>query len=46
MLGWRAQDGSMARIPQLLPFCAEHRLVLTSIADMIAYIKETETGEA
>jgi len=36
------EDGSMSRIPQLEPFCAEHRLVLTSIADLIAYIKETQ----
>lgn len=35
-------DGSMARIPQLIPFCQEHGLVLTSIADLIAYIKEQQ----
>ena len=35
-------DGSMARIPQLIPFCKEHGLVLTSIADLIEYIKEVE----
>ena len=38
-------DGTMARIPQLIPFCKEHGLVLTSIADLIAYIKETQ-GDA
>jgi len=35
-------DGTMARIPQLLPFCEEHGLVLTSIADLIAYLDEQE----
>jgi 3,4-dihydroxy 2-butanone 4-phosphate synthase/GTP cyclohydrolase II len=35
------EDGSMARIPELIPFCEEHRLVLTSIADLQAYIRET-----
>ena len=40
------EDGSMARIPELLPFCEEHRLVLTSIADLAAYIKETEAAKA
>ena len=35
-------DGSMARVPELVPFCQQHGLVLTSIADLIAYIKETE----
>jgi len=35
-------DGSMMRVPQLIPFCEEHGLVLTSIADMIAYLNEDE----
>ena len=40
-------DGTMARIPQLIPFCEEHGLVLTSIADLIAYLEEQEAaGEA
>jgi 3,4-dihydroxy 2-butanone 4-phosphate synthase/GTP cyclohydrolase II len=30
-------DGSMARLPDLLRFAAEHRLALISIADLIAY---------
>jgi 3,4-dihydroxy 2-butanone 4-phosphate synthase len=34
------EDGSMARIPELLPFCEEHGLVLTSIADLVQYIEE------
>jgi 3,4-dihydroxy-2-butanone 4-phosphate synthase len=32
----------VARVPQLLPFCKEHGLVLTSIADIKAYIQETQ----
>ena len=39
-------DGTMSRIPQLIPFCQEHGLVLTSIADLIAYIKEVEGASA
>ena len=38
-------DGTMARIPQLIPFCEEHGLVLTSIADLIAYIQEVEEAQ-
>jgi len=30
-------DGTMARLPQLVDFCAEHNLTLISIADLIAY---------
>ena len=33
-------DGSMARVPDLKQFCKAHNLVLTSIADLQAYIKE------
>ena len=33
---------AVARVPQLLPFCKEHGLVLTSIADIKAYIQETQ----
>jgi hypothetical protein len=36
----------MARIPQLIPFCEEHGLVLTSIADLIEYIKELQGASA
>lgn len=35
-------DGSMARLPDLEPFCKQHGLVLTSIADLIAYLKEQQ----
>jgi len=38
-------DGSMARVPDLIPFCKEHGLVLTSIADLIAYIKSDCGGK-
>lgn len=34
-------DGSMSRLPELRVFCEKHSLVLTSIADLQAYIKET-----
>ena len=30
----------MARVDDLIPFCEKHGLVLTSIADLIEYIKE------
>ena len=33
-------DGSMARVPELIEFCTEHGLVLTSIADLIEYVAE------
>ena len=33
-------DGTMARIPDLEKFCEHHNLVLTSIADLIEYIKQ------
>ena len=36
-------DGSMARLPDLLRFAAEHRLALISIADLIAY-RTRQTG--
>ncbi len=35
-------DGSMARLEQLSAFCAEHGLVLISIADLIAYRRRSE----
>ena len=38
------EDGSMSRVPQLEPWCKAHGLVLTSIADLIAYIKEQKDG--
>ncbi|MBW3578734.1 MAG: bifunctional 3,4-dihydroxy-2-butanone-4-phosphate synthase/GTP cyclohydrolase II [Actinobacteria bacterium] len=35
-------DGTMARLPQLQEFAAEHRLPLISIADLIAYRRRRE----
>jgi 3,4-dihydroxy 2-butanone 4-phosphate synthase/GTP cyclohydrolase II len=35
-------DGSMMRMPQLVPFAAEHDLPLISIADLIAYRRRSE----
>ncbi|BCJ74174.1 riboflavin biosynthesis protein RibBA [Catellatospora sp. IY07-71] len=35
-------DGTMMRLPDLQRFCAEHELVLVSIADLIAYRRRTE----
>ena len=31
------EDGSMSRLPQLLDFCAEHGLLISSIAELIKY---------
>lgn len=36
-------DGSMARLPQLLDFAAEHQLAIVSIADLIAHRRRHET---
>src|SRR5439155_835888 len=35
-------DGTMMRVPELEVFAKEHRLVLISIADLIAYRRRTE----
>jgi 3,4-dihydroxy 2-butanone 4-phosphate synthase/GTP cyclohydrolase II len=35
-------DGHMARLPRLVEFCAEHQLKLASVADLIAYRRNTE----
>jgi 3,4-dihydroxy 2-butanone 4-phosphate synthase/GTP cyclohydrolase II len=37
-----ADDGSMARLPQLRAFCARHDLALVSVADLVAYRLRTE----
>jgi 3,4-dihydroxy 2-butanone 4-phosphate synthase / GTP cyclohydrolase II len=37
-------DGSMARLPDLERFCAEHDLLLISIEDLIAYRLDRETS--
>lgn len=36
------EDGSMARIPQLIPFAKKHGLKIISIADLITYRRKTE----
>ncbi|MBM4234897.1 MAG: bifunctional 3,4-dihydroxy-2-butanone-4-phosphate synthase/GTP cyclohydrolase II [Firmicutes bacterium] len=36
------EDGSMARLPQLIEFCKEHKLKLISIADLINYRMKKE----
>ncbi len=36
------EDGSMARLPQLMEFCEEHNLKLVSIADLINYRMKKE----
>jgi len=35
-------DGTMARVPELIEFCARHNLKLISIADLIEYRRRTE----
>ncbi len=35
-------DGSMARLPQLIEFCKQHELVLVSIADLVRYRRANE----
>ena len=35
-------DGTMARLPQLVEFCAEHDLLLISIAELIRYRRANE----
>jgi len=36
------EDGSMSRIPELIPFCEKYRLVLTSISDLKQYLDELD----
>ncbi|MFT3865099.1 MAG: bifunctional 3,4-dihydroxy-2-butanone-4-phosphate synthase/GTP cyclohydrolase II [Solirubrobacterales bacterium] len=35
-------DGSMARLPELIPFAAEHGLMIVSIADLVRHRHRTE----
>jgi 3,4-dihydroxy 2-butanone 4-phosphate synthase/GTP cyclohydrolase II len=35
-------DGSMARLPQLVDFCSEHGLVLTSVEELVRHRHKTE----
>ncbi len=36
------EDGSMARVPQLIKFCKQHNLKMVSIAELIKYRNNTE----
>jgi len=36
------EDGTMARVPQLIEFCKKHNLKMASIADIIKYRRQTE----
>ena len=35
-------DGSMARVPDLIPYCEKHELKMITVADLIAYRRKTE----
>ena len=37
------EDGTMARVPELMKFAAQHQLKIITIADLIAYRRQTET---
>ncbi len=37
------EDGSMARVPQLLQFCEKHKLKITSIAKLVEYRLQSES---
>jgi len=36
------EDGTMARVPQLLEFCSRYRMKMVSVADLIRYRLQTE----
>jgi 3,4-dihydroxy 2-butanone 4-phosphate synthase / GTP cyclohydrolase II len=36
------EDGTMARVPDLVRYCAEHGLKMITVADLIAYRRRTE----
>ena len=36
------EDGTMARVPDLVKFCAEHNLVMVTVADLIRHRMKTE----
>jgi len=35
-------DGTMARVPDLVPYCAQHGLKMVTVADLIEYRRRTE----
>ncbi len=36
------EDGTMARVPDLIPYCRRHGLKMITVADLIAYRRRTE----
>jgi len=36
------EDGTMARVPDLIPYCRQHGLKMITTADLIAYRRQTE----
>ena len=36
------EDGTMARVPDLVPYCERHRLKMITVADVIEYRRKTE----
>jgi 3,4-dihydroxy 2-butanone 4-phosphate synthase / GTP cyclohydrolase II len=36
------EDGTMARVPDLIPYCSRHGLKMITAADLIAYRRQTE----
>jgi 3,4-dihydroxy 2-butanone 4-phosphate synthase/GTP cyclohydrolase II len=36
------EDGTMARVPDLIPYCESHGLKMITVADLIAYRRQTE----
>ncbi|HEX3172703.1 MAG TPA: bifunctional 3,4-dihydroxy-2-butanone-4-phosphate synthase/GTP cyclohydrolase II [Solirubrobacterales bacterium] len=36
------EDGTMARVPDLVPYCEKHGLKMVTVADLIAYRRRTE----
>jgi 3,4-dihydroxy 2-butanone 4-phosphate synthase/GTP cyclohydrolase II len=36
------EDGTMARVPDLVPYCERHALKMITVADLIAYRRRTE----
>jgi 3,4-dihydroxy 2-butanone 4-phosphate synthase/GTP cyclohydrolase II len=37
-----SEDGTMARVPDFVPFCERHGLALVTVADLIEYRRQTE----
>ena len=35
-------DGTMARVPDLIPYCERHGLTMITVADLIEYRRRTE----